>query len=372
MKKLPLFLIVVCMISSFLACQRDDDEPSASSRAISRLYVSTSDYDGSSGSNNFYNVFVIDPADSSNFAPERATSIYQFTSSARGGRFIHYSPFSGGLVFQGSKNDPVYIDTAVQIISVSNTGVLKNTGRLGNRDFNDVKGLAYTVVNSGNFSESYLLMLNADTLAVVDRPVSKGSSRLVKPRYHMPLDYSPWGINITDRDVFVSSFSKVSTPNSFNGIVVYKDLTSKFLNNSPDSLLTGYNRFNLTISDAKNIRGISYSKSKDLLVVTDFEGEGIASKGRILFFEEFSKHTATATLVPSRIVNSSALKQPTDIAIDTRADGKYIYIADPIARRVFRFLIADQGDVTPNGEINLLGRSPVSVSLDARAAGGFF
>lgn len=370
MKKFPLFLILFSVVSCFLACMRDDDEPTVVSRAISRLYVSTSDYDGSNG-NNYNNVFVVSPADSSVFPPANLDSIYAFTSSARGGRFIHYTPYSNGLIFQGSQNSPVYIDTAVQMMTVSNTGVIRNTGKLGNRNFNNVRGLGYTIVNSGTVSENFLLMVNADTLAVVDRPTSKGSSSLVRPRFHMLLDYNPWGINITDRDVFVSSFTNATKPSSINGVVVYKNLTSKFIENTPDSTLRDYARFNLTIAGANNIRGLSYSKAKDLLVVTDYIGEGNQSQGRVMFFDRFSQYTASATITPNRIINSTALKQPLDVAIDTRNEGKFIYVADPIAKVVFRFLITDQGNVTPNQQINLFGRSPVSISLDSRSSTDF-
>ncbi|MCI0921710.1 hypothetical protein [Sphingobacterium rhinopitheci] len=366
MKKFPLFLIVLSIVSCFFACVRDDDEPTVTSKAISRLYVSTSDYDGSSG-NNYNNVFVISPADSSVFPPANIDSIYAFTSSARGGRFIHYTPFSNGLIFQGSQNSPVYIDTAVQMMTVSNTGVLRNTGKLGNRNFNNVKGLGYTIVNSGTLSENFLLMLNADSLSVIDKPTSKGSSRIVNPRFHMLLDYNPWGINISERDVFVSSFANVNKPSATNGIVVYKNLTSKFVENRADSILKDYARFDLTIAGAKNVRGLSYSKANDILVVTDYEGEGNSSKGRVMIFTKFSQYTSSGIITPDRIITSAGLKQPLDVAIDTRVDGKFIYVADPIAKLVFRFLITDEGDVTPNQQINLFGRSPVSLSLDSRA-----
>jgi len=371
MKQLSLLFVFLCIVGGFSACMRDDDEPAVIRRDISRLYVSTSDYNGNSG-NNFHNVFVLDPADSSVFPPANRDSIYQFTSAAKGGSFINFSPFSGGLLFQGSQNSPVYVDTAVQIMNVSNTGVLRNIGRLGTRKFNDVRGLAYTIVNEGNLSDDYLLVLNTDTMFVVDRPTSKGSSSLVKARYHMPLNYNPWGINISNRDVFVSSYANEERPEAINGVVVYKDLTSKFVSNSPDSLLSGYARFDLTISDVENVRGLSYSKEKDLLVVTDFSGAGNNSVGRILFFEKFSQYTSSQTIVPNRVIKSSLLKQPLDVAIDTRSTGRFIYVADPIAKRVFRFNITDDGvNVEPNAQIDLFGRTPVSVSLDARSAEDF-
>ena len=92
----------------------------------------------------------------------------------------------------------------------------------------------------------------------------------------------------------------------------------------------------------------------------------MTSKGRILFFEGFSTYTTNEEITPTRIITSAVLKQPMDVAIDSRTDGKYIYVADPIAKRVFRFLIDDVGDKEPNISLNLNGRSPQSISLDAR------
>lgn len=374
MKRFSLFFIILSILGGFVGCQRDDDEPVAPIRRISRLYISTADYDGNGG-RTFNNVFVVDPADSNVFPPLDAPSpndlaIYKYASSARGGGFINYAPFSGGIVFQSSKNTSNSLDTAIQVMTVSNTGILSNRNKIATRKFDRVRGIHYAIVSEGQLTEDYLLILNASdslgqTLYAVPQPASQGF--YTKPRYTINLDYSPWGINVSGRDVFVSKVEDEFVPNSKNGIVVYKDLVTRFFLNPKDSLITGVARFDLAIEGASNIRGISYSKSKDLLVVTDYAGtDPVNYKGRILFFDNFSKHTSSKTISPNRIINSTSLKQPLDVAIDTRADGKFIYVADAVAKLVFRFLITDEGaDVKPSVSLNL-NRTPQSLSLDAR------
>lgn len=373
MKKFPLFLIILCVLLGFWACERDDDEPAGANRVISRLYVSTSDYDGTG--TRFNNVFVIDPADSSAFPAENRDSILGITSAAKGGRFIHFTPF-GGVIFQGSQNDPSYRDTTVQVMSVNEKGgISPDYGRIPNRRFDGVRGLFYTNVNEGTASFEFLLMLNSsvlsnpkgtiDSLFVIERPKSQRNYSV--PRFYMPLDYNPWGIWISDTDVFISSFTEASKPNSPNGIIVYKNLTSRLISSNPDTLLKDYARFDLEISGARRIRGLSYSKAKDIMVVSDVDPQVGGTEGRILVFLNFSTLNTSQTITPDRVITSSSLQTPMDVAIDTRAEGKYIYVADAGSKRVLRFNIEDDGKVDPNASVGLFGRTPVSLSLDARS-----
>lgn len=374
MKKYQLYFIVFLILGVVIACERDDNEPAASNRVISRLYVSTSDYDGSG--TQYDNLFVIDPVDSSAFPEEKRDSIIGVVSGVKGGNFVHFTPF-GGVIFQGSQNSSSFLDTAVQVLAVSIRGTVDpSSGRIPNRRFDGVRGLFYTIVNEGvSNSYDFLVMLNSsklsnargtrDSMFVVERPRAQRTYSV--PRFYMPLDYNPWGINISDRDVYVSSFSNAAKPESPNGIIVYKNLTSKFVANSPDSLLSNYARFDLKISGARRIRGISYSKVKDLMVVTDVGVDETDSEGKIFVFENFSNHTASSTIAPDRVITSSSLRLPLDIAIDTREEGKYLYVADAGSKRVLRFNITDSGQVTPNASVGLFGRTPVSLSLDARS-----
>ncbi len=357
MKNLLLYLFPLLLCVTFVSCQRDDDEPIKVTRQISRLYVSTSDYQANSNTD-FYNVWAIDPVDSIDF-PD-ISKIYKFASSALGGNTIHYSPNSDGLLFQGSMNSPVFRDTAIQVMTISRQGVLTNSGLLGNRLYNRVRGLHYTVVVDGQVNQDFLLAVNAgDTvnLFAFDRPRNKRG--FTKPRFQTELDFNPWAILVNGQDVIISKAE------SDGGVVVYKDYTKKLLN-TVDTVLQVSKSYELKIDGASNIRGMSYSKSKDILVLTDYEGEGVNTKGRILVIENFSSYNSNAVITPTRVIKSDKLIQPLDVAIDPREDGKYLYVADPIARRVFRFLIDDNGTVSPNQELNLMGRAPQSLSLDAR------
>lgn len=366
------YSLLICLllgILGFIACERDDDEPIIGERKVSRLYVSTSDYDPNAG-DNFYNVYVVDPADSIVFPP--LDSIYKFKSGAKGGRFITYTPYSSGVVFQASQNLPGDIDTAIQVMNVSRTGVLSISNRLSTGKFNNVRGIDYSIKEEGGVVGEYLLVLNTnsvnDTLYVVENPTR--SLRYTNPRFELPLNYNSWAVKTVDYDVLVTSYASTNKPNAINGVLVYKNLINLFLANNADTLISSsdVSRIELTIKDAQNIRGISYSKVKDLLVLTDFDNQGGSPVGKILFIENFStKWNTNGVLTPDRIITSTdVLKQPLDVAIDTREDGKFFYVADPVAKQVFRYLISDQGEVSPNLALSLSGRSPQSVSLDAR------
>ena len=357
MKNLLVYIYPVLLGVLLTSCQRDDDEPLKVTREISRLYVSTSDYQANSNTN-FHNVWAIDPVDSNDF-PE-ISKIYKFTSAALGGNTIHYSPVSNGLLFQSSVNSPVFRDTAIQVMTISRLGVITNSGLIGNRMYDKVRGMHYTVVVDGMVSQDFLLAVNvADTvnLFAFDKP--RNNRGFTKPRFRMELDFNPWAILVNGYDLMMSKAE------SDGGIVVYKDYTKKLLN-EVDTVIQVAKSFELNIAGAHNIRGMSYSKAKDILVLTDYVGEGVATEGRILVIEKFSTFSTNAEITPSRIIKSSKLVQPLDVAIDPRPEGKFLYVADPVARRVFRFSIDDDGLVNPNQELNLMNRAPQSLSLDAR------
>lgn len=371
MKYCSFFIPLLIVFVGLASCQRNDDEPVVSERKISRLYISTSDY-VRDGGNSYYNVFVVDPADSAVFPP--IDSIYKFTSGARGGKFITYSPFNGGVVFQSSQNYPNAIDTSIYVMGVSRSGVLSSRNEISFGRLNNVLGISYELIEEGNLTADYLLALkgdvDADTMFFVTRPTQSITNR--KPRFYLPLNFNSWGVNTNKRDVVVSSYTSEASsedkPDAFNGVVVFKGLLNKLAVSTPDTLFTNVDRFNLPIQGAKTVRGISYSEDLDLLVVTDYEGTGATSVGRILFFEKFyKKYTVTQTISPDRvIVSKGKLKQPLAVAIDGREGGSFIYVADAEAKRVFRFSINDSGDVVPNQELNLNGRTPFSLYLDAR------
>ncbi|MBL1407918.1 hypothetical protein [Sphingobacterium faecale] len=371
MKNFLFSIIAGCILISVGSCKRDDDEPERERRSISRLYVSTSDYAASSAAPSIFNVWPVDNVDAEEL-PKRE-DYRPFTSAAKGGRMIHYSPFKGGRIFQGSMNPTSDLDTSVHVMGISKTGVLDNKTSATNRIYDKVRGLYYAVVNDVKLSEDYLLFANASdttngtpvpnyTLFAVKGPGTTG--RFSRPRYRMKLTHNPWGVIAIEKDLLISKAEE-----NDGAIVVYKGFINKLLQNG-DSIMEESDNYLLKIQGANNIRGISYSKSADILMATDYStssGSGQAV-GRILIFEKFSQYTSAQDIVPTRIIagDLTRLKEPSDVAIDGKADAKYFFVADPAARRVFRFLISADGNVAPKDELNFDNRPPQSISLDSR------
>lgn len=370
MRKILFLYLIPALLIIVVSCQRDDDEPPAKEiKSISRLYVSTSDYQAGA-STNLENIWVVDPADSDEFPPD--SEIKGYLSAAKGGRTIHYSPLSNGMVFQSSINLPGTNDTSVQVLSVNVIGSPSSRAKLSNRRLDNVRGLGYTVVNNstGTLSQEYLLAIQkSDTVAnpylfAFFKPISSGF--LARPRFQMVLDFIPWGLTIHEKDVYIV---RTGDANIEGGVAVYKNFTQNLIEKS-DTTLTGIAPSSmLTIEGARNLRGISYSSVKDILVLTDYSVTGnVVGNGRILIFENFSSRATTEKIAPTRVIQGVAtkLQQPMDVAIDPREGGRYIYVADPGAKRVFRYQITDEGNIAPNDELNLKNRAPESISLDAR------
>ncbi|TDQ76516.1 hypothetical protein [Sphingobacterium yanglingense] len=373
MKNYLFSIVVGCILISIAGCKRDDDEPERVRKPISRLYVSTSDYSAGSASASIFNVWPVDNVDGEEL-PDRS-EFRPFKSAAKGGRMIHYSPFNGGRIFQGSMNPISNLDTAVHVMGISKTGVLDNKSSLNSRIYDNVRGLYYTVESDGKLTEDYLLIANASdttdgandpnyTLFAVFKPENTGSYS--RPRYRMKLRHNPWGVLTIDRDLIISRAEEGK-----GAIIIYKGYRNKLLQNG-DSVMQELDHYVLNIPGANNVRGISYSKSADILMVTDYgpstSGTTPGNVGRILIFEKFSQYKAAQDITPTRIVEGdlTQLKEPTDVAIDGKAGGKYFFVADPVSKRVYRFLISDNGNVKPNGELNFDNRPPQSVSLDSR------
>ncbi len=377
MKNYLFSIVAGCILISIAGCKRDDDEPERERKPISRLYVSTSDYSAGSAAQTIPNVWVLDNVDQEEL-PGREF-LRSFISNAKGGRMIHYSPFNGGRLFQGSMNPRSDLDTAIHTMTISKIGVLNNASSLGNRKYDNVRGLYYTVENEGKLTDDFLLFTNASdttkgtppdqppvadySLFVIQRPRSSG--RLSLPRYTMKLSHNPWAVLAIDRDLVISRAEEKNA-----AIVVYRQFMNRLMQNG-DSTIKEVDHYELKIPDAKNLRGISYSKSADILMVTDFSQSTSVTTpgnvGRILIFEKFSQYKATQDITPTRIIEGdlTKLREPTDVAIDGKAGGKYFFVADPVTRRVLRFSISDQGNVAPK-ELNFDNRPPWSISLDSR------
>lgn len=355
-------LLAIATVIGFYSCEKDDDEPPASN-SISRLYISYSDFNENPDLTQFNNVVLLPNSDDEENMGLRATP---FLSNVKGGNTIYFNP-SARLIFQSSINTTV-TDTFVYKLNIGETGALSNdNNRIRQGLLRDVRGLVfhpsldklYAISNGGGTPAYY----------VFDRP--RGLSEFRKPgqTYHFKNEIVPWDVTI------VKSGLVVSKSGTNGGVEIYDNLVI-----SRDSIVQSVEPSKvLTVSDAVNIRGMSVDTVNNMLALTDFVQTGTGAsatyEGRILIFDDYAKiSAATGAISPTRIIKgvNTKLKQPVDVELDFRKDSKYIYVADPISKAVYRFLKTDNGDVAPNAtyQYQQPGRAeasiPRGISLDAR------
>src|SRR5690606_14694543 len=154
------------------------------------------------------------------------------------------------------------------------------------------------------------------------------------------------------------------------GILVFKNFVN-VVNAKADTLVKDIGpTYTLTVPGTSNIRGFSYANTSDVLVASDYTGNGV--DGKVLIFENFSQNTSSTTLTPTRVISgaSTKLQQPLDVAIDSREGAKYIYVADAGAKKILRFHLTDNGNVAPDAELSVGSGSvpytPQSIFLDSR------
>jgi len=77
---------------------------------------------------------------------------------------------------------------------------------------------------------------------------------------------------------------------------------------------------------------------------------------------------AGGTMTPSKIITgpNTGLIQPSDVELDFKSGSKYLYVSDPAAKKVFRFLASADGDEKPESEFKYRTSTPVGLSLDSR------
>ncbi len=381
-------LVLGIVLGTLTGCLRDDDEPIRPTRPISRLYISTSNFQTNPDLPRFDNVYLVDPADGTTF--DVVTS--SFRTNALGGSAIVYSP-EAQLLFQSSQNNP-RDDFAVQIFRVDTLrGSLARQGEPNSELLTAIRGMAYHPNRDVLFmpnaapaastippSVAGSVLANAGAtqsdLYVYGRVRAKDNASL--PTFRMPFPDKTirsvfvYDINLSPENL--QNMTYISTMGGANTeILGYENLPDQLVN-SPDSLRTNINpKFTLTLPGVTNLLSMTYSPRLDLMIATQFvEGGG----SRILFFEKFSTHTTNTSITPSRTISGSAtqLVNPVSVAVDNREGARYFYVADSQAAptggttlgAVFRFLITDSGDVQPNQVLRIPNRTPVGVSLDAR------
>lgn len=352
---------VIAVIVLAYSCERDDAEPELETTRFSRLYVSFEEYETSTSGERDTNIRIIYPADSSEFKFR-----IKHIADAHGGGTIYFNPYLRSLV-QASANRQGLPDTAVYMMSLSEkTGLLNNRAQFENKFFSFVKGLTYhprtkslyVVESRGGNAGIY----------VISSPENKGTGRIkytaTVAKFLTP-GLSTWGAAMASEAIYTSNLG--AEP----GIFVFKDMVAKIKQVSKeDSTLTIKPDRNLRIADATNLRGLAYDTTKNIMAVVDYPNnqEGVGS-GRVLVFANFSSMTDHETITPTRIITgpSTLLEQPTDVAIDTRKEGKFLYVADRKAKKVMRFKIDDQGNVAPDKIVDTktMG-TPVGLALDTR------
>lgn len=350
-------LAVICVIVVAYACKRDDAEPEIERAKFSRLYVSFEEYQSSNTGRADTNVRVIYPADSIEFK-----FAMRHISQAEGGATIYFNPYLRHLI-QASANKPGRTDTAVYMMSLGEkTGLLTNSNRLGNQAFSFVRGLTYHPMTQSLYVvESQ--GINAG-IYVINRPANKRGHARPIAKFKTP-GLETWGAVIANERIFVSN-TKADA-----GIYVFDDMLNKIkLVNKADSSLTIKPDRHLLIKDAQNLRGMAYDTLKNVLAVVDYpNGNETVGAGRVLIFDNFSSMINQAEITPSRIITGVAtlLEQPTDVALDTRKDSKYLYVADRRAKKVMRFKSDGNGNIAPDKVIDTQNMgTPVGLALDTR------
>src|SRR5699024_6627883 len=255
MKLLNYYSLVWLFLSvTFLSCHRDDDEPIQSRNAISRLYVSYSDYQPNEDEKPYDNVQIIEPSDQESFVLG-----LKHVSEAKGGAGIHFFPYTG-MVFQSEKIDPSAQDTMIYMMSVGETGVLNNRGKIMNHKLGGIKGLVYYKSNTNQNEDSSIDNLYAasvldSTIYVFEKP-NTYANKEVDPIQEIHLkDVAPWKIILRYRDMLISIAGRDG------GVAVFKDLVGK-REERIESLEADYI---LRIKGSRNIRGLDYDPFMDVL-----------------------------------------------------------------------------------------------------------
>lgn len=347
--------IAVALLVGVYACEREDGEPNLDVKKFSRLYVSFEEYRTSNDNQADTNLRIIFPADSTEF-----DYAFSYVSNVKGGGPIYFNPYLQSLI-HASTNQDGYIDTSAYVLGVGEkTGLVSNSGRLGNRMFTYVKGLAY------HSASEHLLLVNGagPTAGVYHIYRPRGRNGYIKPVKKLRTTGLPmWGAVYKDNQLFVSKRGEGG------GIYVFDKIITMGVS-AVDSTAELTPTRTLAIAGANNLRGMAYDTVRNILAVTDFVTGGAVGTGRILIFEKFSEMTTQATITPTRIITGPAtlLKEPVEVALDTRASGIYLYVADR-SKKILRFKISDNGNVVPDKELDTTKEgTPVGLALDTRDA----
>lgn len=338
MKSRILFFTIVCILPSliFSSCVKDENEAMPKS-TVSRLYVSNADTDAAVN-----NTLIFDPADQAKF-----TEPYKFNSQLPDGNGILFDPYSG-VVYQVSR-----LNKNIKSFKVNTDGSLVNKSSFVHEGLLSAREMAFdrsrdVLYVSSNIDSAIYVYNNVSTL-----------KDIVLADKKLKLNGQPWGIHLDNDRLFVvidQSRAEVQLFENASALAVGPILTKK----------------KITLSGATRLHGITYSSSRDVLILTDIaeaSAAGFDSDGSIhIITDASSKFTESgASIAPSKTIKGAltGLGNPVDVAWDDREGKDLIYIAEKARRKILVFKYSGTGNIAPSVIADLTS-SPEAIYLDAR------
>lgn len=366
------------MVFCWIACQREDAEPQYPASPISRLYISFSNV-STSESDVFRNILVISPAD----------SIVNQNQLPAGRPYSSTSQTGQGVQGMGIVFDP-YIERVFQITRLDSTVrsfTIDDAGGVGPSTFfkdtvnlRSARNLVYARGSDHLIVSDNATGQNQAALHLFYNPLRLAQQQRAAKRF--TLQSLPYGLSlmVTKDDPNMSNEAADSTLLvSMQGeerAVWSFDL--KELSRVPDSSAQREPNQIAMITGASDLRGIAYSTSLDVLVLSDLGptngNDGTAADGSIYIIEGAKAQlSAGGSITPTRIIHgaNANLSDPIAVAIDDREERThYIYVADRQRRVISRFNLSDDGNTTPGATRSTNNLVPESIYLDARGGGG--
>ncbi|MDO8993236.1 hypothetical protein [Daejeonella sp.] len=338
MKSRILFFTIVCILQTliFSSCVKDENEAMPKS-TVSRLYVSNADTDGAVN-----NTLIFDPADQAKF-----TEPYKFNSQLPDGNGILFDPYSG-VVYQVSR-----LNKNIKTFKVNTDGSLVNKSSFVHEGLLSAREMAFD-----RSRDMLYISSNSDSAIYVYNNVSTLKDIVLADK-KLKLNGQPWGIHLDNDRLFVvidQSRAEVQLFENASALAVGPILPTK----------------KIIVSGATRLHGITYSSSRDVLILTDIaevSAAGFDSDGSIhIITDASSKFTASGPpIAPSKTIKGAltGLGNPVDVAWDDREGKNLIYIAEKARRKILVFNYSGTGNIAPLVMVNLTS-SPEAIYLDAR------
>lgn len=338
MKSRILFYIIICILPSliFSSCVKDENEAMPKS-TVSRLYVSNADTDAAVNS-----TLIFDPADQAKF-----TEPYKFNSQLPDGNGILFDPYSG-VVYQVSR-----LNKNIKTFKVNTDGSLVSKSSFVHEGLLSAREIAFD-----RSRDMLYISSNIDSAIYVYNNVSTLKDIVLADK-KLKLNGQPWGIHLENDRLYVvidQNRAEVQLFENASALAVGPIIPTK----------------KIIVSGATRLHGITYSSSRDVLILTDIaeaSAAGFDSDGSIhIITDASSKFTESgAAIVPSRTIKGAltGLGNPVDVAWDDREGKDLIYIAEKAKRKILVFNYSGTGNIAPIVIADLTS-SPEAIYLDAR------